>query len=519
MVLWSIVLALTAVVLTVIYYHNKFYSVFKEHGIPYVKSIPFIGTTWKLFFPKECFADSMQKMYNIHGDAKYIVQYEFTEPIFVVRDPELIKSITVKNFDHFVNHQTFLVGDSDPLFSKNLFILKDDVWKNVRNLVSPTFTTSKMKAMFPLLRDCAKRYGEILFKLPDDQRILELKDTFTRCTNDAIASCAFGITIDSMTDRENIFYVMGRKANNFDKFAMFKFLIARYLPFVYRLFRLKIIAVNVDKFFEKLIADNIKERKEKGINRPDMIQLLLDTREKSASRIKLTNMDIASQAFIFVLGGLENVSTQMCFAAYEIGVNEKVQRKLQDEIDDVLANCNGEVTYEALTNMKYLDGIVNEALRMYPIAMFTDRLCTKQFELPPTLPGSKPYVMQKGGYIQIPIYAIQRDPRYFKDPDKFIPDRFIGNAKKEIDAGAYVPFGMGPRMCIGNRFALLIIKILLFELFAKCNLKPCEKTTIPMQLTKEMAIMAPKDNFWFKIEPRSETCPVYVNSATSNTVH
>ncbi|CAK9834095.1 Cytochrome P450 9e2 [Anthophora retusa] len=518
MVLWSIVLALIAVVLTLVYYYNRFYSVFKEHGIPYIRSIPFIEAIWKLFFPKGSFAHSMQKTYNVHRDAKYFVQYEFAEPVFFIRDPELIKSISVKNFDHFVNHQTFVIGDLDPLFSKNLFILNDEVWKNVRNLVSPTFTTSKMKAMFPLIQDSARRYGEILSKLPDDQKILELKDTFTRCSNDTIASCAFGITIDSMTDRENLFYMMGRRANNFGKITTFKFFIARYLPFVYRLLRLKIIDANVEKFFEKLVADNIKEREEKGLNRPDMIQLLLDTRAKSSS-VEITNMDIASQAFIFVIGGLENVSTQMCFAAYEIGVNEKVQRKLQDEIDDVLANCNGEVTYEALNNMKYLDGIVNEALRMYPIAMFTDRLCTKPFELPPALPGSKPYVIEKGTGIQIPIYAIQRDPRYFKDPEKFIPDRFIGNAKKEIDNGAYIPFGMGPRMCIGNRFSLLMVKIFLFEFFAKCSLKPCEKTTIPMQLTKDVGIMAPQNGFWFKVEPRSKTSLVYVNSATSNTVH
>ncbi|CAK9802104.1 Cytochrome P450 9e2 [Anthophora plagiata] len=503
MVLWSIVLALIAVVFTVIYYYNRFYTVFEEHGIPYVKSIPVIGTIWRLFFPKESFSIAMQNTYNIYRDAKYIVQYEFTEPIFVIRDSELIKSITVKNFDHFLNHQASLVGETDPLFSRNLFMLKDEIWKNLRNIVTPTFTTSKMKAMFPLMRNCAKRYGEILSKLPDDQGILELKDIFTRCITDAIASCAFGISVDSMTDRENIFYMMGKRANNFNKFALFKITIARYLPLVYRLFRLKIIDVNVDKFFEKLIADNIREREEKGINRPDMIQLLLEIKGKSASGIELTNMDIASQAFIFILGGLENVSTAMCFAAYEIGINEEVQRKLQDEIDDVLANCNGEVTYEALMNMKYLDGIVNESLRMYPIVMVTDRLCSKPFELPPTLPGSKPYVIKKGGYIQIPIYAIQRDPRYFKEPEKFIPDRFIGDAKKEVNSGAFLPFGIGPRMCVGNRFAILVIKILLFELFAKCHLKPCEKTTIPMQLNIGTATMIPQNGFWFKVEPRN----------------
>ncbi|KOC61018.1 Cytochrome P450 9e2, partial [Habropoda laboriosa] len=504
--MWTIILALSAVALAA-YYLSGFGNPFKKHGIPYRKSLPIVGCSWDLFYQRETVADIMQYNYNLHKDAKYVVYYEFMQPVFVIRDIELIKSITVKNFEHFVNHQTLITGDSDLLFSKNLFILKDDEWRNLRNAASPTFTTSKIKSMFVLMNDCAKRYGELLSKLPDDKKVLELKDVFTRCTNDIIASCTFGINVDSMTDRENKFYVYGRQATNFGRTNIIKFFMARHFPFLYKLFRIKIVDPKIEKFFMDVVTENIKTRVEKGISRPDMIQLLMETKGK-----ELTVEDIISQVFIFYVGGLENVSTMMCFAAHEVGINPKIQKKLQDEIDDALAKNDGEITYEAMNGMKYLDAVVNETLRHYPIAAVTDRKCTKRVCI-----GNR-FVVEEGSYIQIPIYGLQHDSQYFENPDTFDPERFMDKSKK-FNSGAYLPFGLGPRVCIGNRFALLKTKVLLFHLFAKCTLKPCEKTRIPLQLTRSASAMIAEDGYWFQIEPRREICPVHVHSDSGSKVY
>ncbi|XP_017882162.1 cytochrome P450 9e2-like [Ceratina calcarata] len=500
---WFITLAIGAIIWAVYRYFIK-ENEYKTYGIPVNKGIPILGSFWEIFFQRRSFSDVINDIYKTHKDAKYIVVYDTWVPTFVIRDVELIKSITVKHFDQFVNHRNFTSEKNDPLFTQNLFLLKDDRWKEVRNTVSPAFTGSKLRNMFGLMSDCAKKYGENMANLPGDQKELELKDTFNRYTNDVIATCAFGVAIDSMKDRDNEFYVYGRYVQNFSGLRLLKFFFLRNIPWLANLMKLRFVEPKMEKFFVDVITESIRNREENRVSRPDFIQSLLETnKEKLEPGKKMTVLDLTAHLFIFFLAGFDPVSTAMCFAAYEIGINEEIQRRLHEEIDEVLDKCNGEVTYEALMGMKYLDALVTETLRKYPLTPMTDRVCNQRFELPPTLPGAKPYVLEKGSYVQVPVYGIHRDERYYPNPEKFEPERFMGDGKRELNPATYLTFGLGPRMCIGNRFALLETKVLLFHVFAMCSLKPCAKTQIPIVFSTKTSNMMSKNGFWFNVQPRS----------------
>lgn len=122
-----------------------------------------------------------------------------------------------------------------------------------------------------------------------------------------------------------------------------------------------------------------------------------------------------------------------------------------------------------LNRMEYLDVVISEALKMYPDGFALDRLCVKDFELPLTLPGMKSLVIKKGQGIWLPIYGLHHDLKYFEKQEKFDPERFLGERKKHIlNCRAYFSFGLGPRICISNRFALLETKVVLFHLFVRC---------------------------------------------------
>ncbi|KZC05571.1 Cytochrome P450 9e2 [Dufourea novaeangliae] len=513
---WSVILALV-VSLATYYYLKKKQSYFDVRGIPHYKGLPVLGTMWKAVFQRVTFAESILELYNVRKDAKYVGFYDFLTPAIAIRDIELVKNITVKYFDHFQDHESIQSEATEPLFSKNLFALRGERWKEVRTLLSPAFTSSKMKAMYKLMHECAERYGDFLATIPEGERCLELKDVFTRYTNDVIATCAFGVNVDSMADRDNKFYLNGREATSFGRLKSLKFFIVLNMPYLAHLLGIKLISPVIDEFFKDIVASTIKARDENGIVRPDMLQLMMDTRGKLGPGKELTIEDMTAQAFIFFFGGFESTSTLMCFAAYEVGVNPEIQTRLQEEIDEVLENSNGKVSYEAINDMKYLDAVVNEALRIHPVVVAVDRTCTKPFELPPALPGGKPYHMKKGEYLWIPIYGIQYDPQHFEEPHKFNPDRFFDDPKRIMNSGTFLSFGMGPRMCIGNRFALMEAKVLLFNVFARCNLKPNSKTTIPMELSKKGFQMTAKDGFWFDVEPRKTVCPVLVNSVYNGT--
>jgi len=499
--MYAVILSMIAGALS-LYYFFKDLTFFKKYGIPYKTPMGFLGNMVPLLFHRQSISEFITSAYDIHPDAKYVGVYEFNHPRILIRDLELIKSITLKHFDNFMDHYGFVSEDQDPLFGRNIFILRGERWREVRSILSPAFTTSKMKSMFKLMSDCGVNFATYLAQLPAKSKSMEMKDVFSRYTNDVIATCAFGVTIDSMRDPKNEFYVYGKEMTAANSVILLKAYTFRLLPWLARMLRLKLFPERISIFFRNLIEKIIRMREENGIIRPDIMQLMMESRSKNGQTI-LTIDDIVSQAFLFFFGGFENPSSMMCFTAYEIATHPDIHETLQNEIDRVLEATDGQISYEAIENMEYLNAVLYEALRMYPIGTMLDRLCVKDFELPPTLPGSNSFTMKKGQSLWVPVYALHHDPKYFEEPKRFDPSRFLGERKRNtLNCGAYLPFGMGPRMCIGNRFSLLEMKVLFFHLLARCDLKPGEKTKLPLKLARDGFAVKAEGGFWLDVTAR-----------------
>lgn len=133
----------------------------------------------------------------------------------------------------------------------------------------------------------------------------------------------------------------------------------------------------------------------------------------------------------------------MSFMAYELVRNPDIQKKLQEEVDEVNAELNGKaITYEVLQKMKYMDQVVSETFRLWPAAPIIDRTCSKDFNLEY---DGKQLHFEKGRNFYLPIFGIHHDEKYFPNPEAFIPDRFSEENKDNINRDAYMPFGVGPR--------------------------------------------------------------------------
>lgn len=161
---------------------------------------------------------------------RYYGTFQFTNRVLVIRDLDLIKKICVKDFDHFIDHSTGINNDVDPLLSKNLISLQGDKWRDMRATLSPSFTSSKMKAMFHLIDDCTKEFMSYFTKELNENRQnerieIEMKDASSRFTNDVIASIAFGINCNSLIERDNDFFKMGQSMANFTPMTMLKLVI------------------------------------------------------------------------------------------------------------------------------------------------------------------------------------------------------------------------------------------------------------------------------------------------------
>lgn len=172
---------------------------------------------------------------------------------------------------------------------------------------------------------------------------------------------------------------------------------------------------------------------------------------------------------------------------YELAFDTDIQRDLHEEIDAVVATLDNQpISYEALHKLKFLDMVISEGLRKWPPAPQIDRSCSKDFDL--DLGNGKTVTIKKGEIVFLPIYHLQHDPNYFKNPEKFDPYRFSDENKDSIIPGTYFPFGLGPRTCIGSRFALMEAKLLLFNFLSKFTVAKCDQTPAALSYEAGMSI-------------------------------
>ncbi|XP_050460058.1 cytochrome P450 9e2-like isoform X3 [Cataglyphis hispanica] len=485
---------------------HRAYFYWKGKGVPYLPdSLRSLVMGWKVFLRRLSFTDNSLFVYNYFPDAKYCGMMEFATPVVLLRDPELIKDVLVKDFEIFHDHRIFMDESLDPLFSKNIFFLRGDRWREMRNTLSPSFTASKMKIMFDLVSKCSREFVNYLVDHPELYDAIETKQIFRRYTTDVIATTAFGISVNSMKNPNNEFYAKGIETSKaFSGFlALFKFMFMRAFPRFAKMFGMTGFSSKfIAEFFNRIVGETIKIRDEQGIVRPDMIHLLMQARDKDGPSVhKLTLDDIVSQAFIFFLAGFDTSSTLMSFVAHELAVNRDIQDRLREEVQQHVGE-NDEISYESLSKMIYMDMVINETLRKYPPAIFIDRFCNKSYELPPSQPGCKSLTVESGSIMMISVYGLHRDPKYFPDPDKFDPERFSEENKDNIVPYTYLPFGHGPRKCIGNRFALMETKILIAHLLQKFILKRTKKTVEPVVYDKNEFNSTSEGGFWIGLEKR-----------------
>lgn len=406
----------------------------------------------------------------------------------MIRDPAMIKQLAIKDFDNFVDHRMMIDDKNENMFSKSLIMLRGDTWRHMRATLSPSFTGSKMRQMFELVTDCADNMTKAMRrKVTEDGKELnvEMKDLFAKYTMDVIASTAFGIKVNSFENEQNEFLVNGRKLMSPNVLVQaLKFTLSYLFPRVMKFFKIELFDKNVTVFFESMITETMDVRQKNNIIRPDMIHMLMQSRINSNSSVQqqqppssiksalpeqeitsfaevndspevgvkkgLTDKDIISQCFLFFAAGFDTTASALSFIAHELAINPQAQETLFEECAQTQRELDGKpIQYDSLLKLKYLDQVVSEGLRMWPPAVFTDRVCNKDYQYEDETGGGK-VLITKGTQVWIPIYGIHHDAKYFANPDRFIPERFSDENKDSIVPGTYIPFGVGPRNCIGK---------------------------------------------------------------------
>jgi cytochrome P450 family 6 len=185
----------------------------------------------------------------------------------------------------------------------------------------------------------------------------------------------------------------------------------------------------------------------------------------------------------------------MTFCLHELSLNEEIQEKARQNVLDVLRRHDGKITYDSLNEMTYLEQCINESLRKFPPAASLIRTVSKDYQMP-----ESSVILSKGTTILVSVYGIHNDPDIYENPDTFDPDRFKPENIAKRHPMSFLPFGQGPRICIGERFGYLETKVGLATLLSKFKFRPSPKTKIPLSFSKKNIVLSPEDGLFLRIE-------------------
>ncbi|XP_076666516.1 putative cytochrome P450 6a14 isoform X1 [Andrena cerasifolii] len=481
--------------LTVYYYYTSTFHFWKNRGIPAPQPSIIFGNAKKTILMKLSMSEYLKEVYDEYKNEPVVGLYFRATPVLVVNDLDLIKDILIRDFSLFANRGVDTFPKVEPL-SEHLFQIEADRWRPLRARLSPVFTSGKLKEMFPLIIECADHLEKYLDKIVEKNEPVECRDLAAKFTTDVIGSCAFGIDTNALSDEDSEFRRMGRKIFMPSARQLIRDTCRQFFPYVYKIFGHLVQPTDINEFFTKLVVDTMDYRVKHNVLRPDFVNLLMEIKKNphNLENIELTDSLLTAQAFLFFVAGFETSSSTIGHTLYEMAQNPHIQDKLRQEIRETCTKNGGVLMYEQLKEMKYLDKVFRETLRKYPILPMLMRQAAVDY----TFKGTK-ISIPKDTRVWIPAYAIHQNPDIYPNPDIFDPERFNDDVFSARHPMSYLPFGDGPRNCVGARFANIQSKIGLITILRHHRVEVCEKTTIPYQHDKRAFLLTLKGGILLKI--------------------
>nr|AKH03531.1 cytochrome P450 3081C1 [Paracyclopina nana] len=512
------ILATVAVIFVValIYYFSRKFSYFKRHGLPYETGYFPLGSTnsWKMMTGSLSFANVVDDIYYKYKDEKCAGYYgPLGDPILVVRDWELSKKVLIKDFDHFVDRRPFAIDEKlDPYFSRMMVMMRGEAWKSMRSIMTPVFTSGRLKNMIPTMNKIAGQLIGQTRKLGDSP--VHTKKLFKDFAMEVIMATGFGVEVNSWDDDNHIVKKMVDKLMGYDGNPLFilKFLFLFSFPKLGSFLGIKVSDAKAEKFFVDIIEQTMKQRKGEGASeqKNDLIDILLKAMEDSKnsqeghsnSSSVLAQMSdeekelvVVSQGLLMFFAGFDTISTTLALTFHFLATNPDLQEKLLAEVRKVMNDNGGDLTYDCLNKLHYTDAFINEAMRCYNFVGALERVCVKPYYIP-----EYGFYVPEGMLVQVPGQTMMQDEEFLANPKLFNPDNYFEG--KVAPAMMNLNFGLGPRNCIAMRFAMMQVKLVVAHMVSTFAVLQCEKTPKELIPNPLNASLLPKGDLWVSFQPR-----------------
>ncbi|XP_041980388.1 cytochrome P450 6B5-like [Aricia agestis] len=503
----EILAGLFALLVGLHYFFTRHFNYWKNRNVKGPKPTVFFGNLKDSTLRKEPLSLAFKRIYDDYPKEPFVGIYTMTTPSVLIRDLDLIKHVMIKDFDMFEDRG---VEFSKEGLGANLFHADGETWRVLRNRFTPLFTTGKLKNMLYLITERGDKfldYVEAITTKQPEQSVHKLIQLYTVTT---ISACAFGLDIDT-TDRSDAILAT---LDKIDQMIFHRYFLQEFdmmFPGVLKVLNWSLFPKFLTNFFEELVTKVVTERNGMPTKRNDFMDLILQLKNEGDVTgpkknenskdlsLEITNDVIAAQAFVFYAAGYETSATTMTFMLYELAKHPHIQDKLCQEIDEVLAKSDNLVTYDTLTQLPYMDKVFDETLRMYPLV---DPLQRKVTQHDYTIPNTD-VIIKEGQTVYVSAMGIHHDETLYPKPEEFDPERFDPKVAAARHSCAYLPFGVGPRNCIGMRFAKVQSRVCILKLLSRfrVELAPSEKE---LTFDSSRVIISPAQNFKLKFVPRKK---------------
>lgn len=497
MEIFSTLLVLIAALTIIFVYLTWSYNFWKKQGVHYVTGpIPGVGHLLPVLFLVENLSMMADRFYKTMSGKSMLGCFFMRTPALIVRDPEVVKSVLVTNFASFQDNAIHLKDDLDPLLVKDPFFARGDSWKESRTRFVNLFSGKKLRLLFGIIQKVSSKLDNYL-----DRKIMqkngvfeeELKLLMGKFTGEVSANAGYGIEGESFEDnpRPESFYAMIHKVFAPTIMTGIQQGIRYFYPDLGDVLGTRLMPKEVDTFFRDTVK-MVMEQRSKDNAGNDILQFTIDSLNKYDEEL------VAAQLASFFLENYETSSTVASFTVYELSINPDVQAKARREVLSVLEKHKGEMSYESLKEMVYLEQVINEAMRFHPVVGAFMKICTKDC----TLHGSdgQSCRVNAGNMIIIPVKGLQMDKEYWPEPETFDPERFAADRKLDITKFTYLPFGEGPRICLGMRLGIMQLKSLLATILRKYQLEFSPKTKVPLKPDPNALLTTVKGGIWARFK-------------------
>lgn len=395
--------------------------------------------------------------------------------ILIVNAPELTRRIMADTADIFPKND-LMVGALEPLVGDSIFVSSGDMWRRQRRMIDPAFSHIRLSRAFTFMASAVDDYEAELARRADSGDTFSLDLAMSQLTADVITRTVFSTSLKSQTARD-VFESFSEFERSVAHVELRRLILDKPWARIPQHESVLAACALIRKHLGDLVDTHMTES---GQSYNDIAAAVIGAQDDDTGTT-FTREEVIDQLGVFFLAGHETTASALTWVFFILATQPNVLARMRQEISDVVGD--GPVEIEHTKRMTYVRNVFRETLRLYPPITFIPRVATEATEI-----GK--FRVKRGAMLMISPWTIHRHDRYWTNPHAFDPDRFSVEREHSLVPGTYMPFGQGPRVCIGAAFATTESTLILarlarrfdFQVFDAHTVRPVARlTTSPAQ--------------------------------------